>query len=135
MTFLPKQFFIFALNLFLGCTIAFAGSAAGDEDLSAAITYLLTYVEKSDCIFIRNNREHTAKEAVKHMRAKYAHFRDDIKTPEDFIRLSATKSLISGRPYMVKTKDGRLMKSETWLLDALEAYRQTQRANPAGLPQ
>ena len=123
---LPKQIFIFAFYLFLGCTIAFGGSASGDEDASAAIKYLLAYVEQSDCTFIRNNKEHTAQEAVRHMRTKYAHFRDDIKTPEDFIRLSASKSLISGRPYMVRTKAGRMVKSETWLLEALEAYRQKQ---------
>ena len=112
------------LYLSPGFTAALAGSAAAEEDLSATIKYLLSYVEKSDCIFIRNNKEHTAKEAVHHMRAKYAHFRDDIETPEDFIRLSASKSLISGKPYMVKTKAGKLMKSETWLLEALDAYRQ-----------
>jgi hypothetical protein len=28
---------------------------------------------------------------------------------------------------MVKTKSGQLVKSETWLLEALEAYRQKQR--------
>jgi hypothetical protein len=49
------------------------------------------------------------------------------KTPEDFIRLSATKSLMSGKPYMVKTKAGQLLKSETWLLKALEAYRHKER--------
>ena len=57
---------------------------------------------------------------------KYDYFKDEIKTPEDFIRLSATRSLISGRPYMVKTKTGQQMKSETWLLEALDAYRQNQ---------
>jgi len=58
-----------------------------------------------------------------HLQRKYDHFKDEIKTPEDFIWLSASKSLISGKPYMVKTKTGQLMKSETWLLEALESYR------------
>ena len=114
------------LWFWVGPTIAIADQAKTGEDLSAAIKYLLAFVEKSECTFIRNNKAHTAKEAVHHMKLKYAHFRDDIKTPEDFIRLSASKSLISGRPYMVRTKAGQLMKSETWLLEALEAYRQKQ---------
>jgi len=112
--------------LFLGSTFALAESVANGEKLAAAINYLLTFVEKSDCTFIRNDRPHTAQEAAAHMRRKYYHFKDEIKTPEDFIRLSATKSLISGKPYMVKTKAGQLLKSEIWLLEALESYRQNQ---------
>ena len=103
-----------------------AEPAANGEKLAAAINYLLTFVEKSECTFIRNDRPHTAQEAVAHMQRKYDHFKDEIKTPEDFIRLSATKSLISGKPYMVKTKAGQLLKSEIWLLEALESYRQNQ---------
>jgi hypothetical protein len=122
----PKLILIIACYLLLGCTAAFADTTAGDEDLSATINHLLAFVGQSDCTFIRNGKAHTAKEAVDHMQRKYAHYKDDIKTPEDFIRLSASKSLISGRPYMVKTKAGRMMKSETWLLEALEAYRQKQ---------
>jgi hypothetical protein len=114
------------IYLFLGYTITLGETAANSQKLSATINYLLAFVEKSDCAFIRNNKPYTAKEAAVHMQRKYEHFKDEIKTPEDFIRLSATKSLMSGKPYMVKTKAGRLMKSETWLLEALEAYRQTQ---------
>ena len=112
------------LCFLMGNIIAFAEPVKKGENLSATINYLLKFVETSDCVFIRNDREHTAKEAVNHMRIKYGHFRDDIKTPEDFIKLSASKSLLSGKPYMVKTKTGRLMKSESWLLEALRAYRQ-----------
>jgi hypothetical protein len=115
------------IYFFLGCMIALAEPAADSQKVSAAINYLLAFVEKSDCAFIRNNKPYTAKEAAVHMQRKYEHFKDEIKTPEDFIRLSATKSLMSGKPYMVKTKTGQLLKSETWLLKALEAYRHKQR--------
>ena len=57
------------------------------------------------------------------MRRKYDHFKDEIKTQEEFIRLAASESIMSGKPYMVRTKDGKLMKSATWLLEALEDYR------------
>jgi hypothetical protein len=121
-----KVISMIVLCFFLGNATAFADPAKNSENLAATINYLLSFVEKSECTFFRNNKAHTAKKAVRHMRNKYAHFRDDIETPEDFIRLSASKSLISGRPYMVKTKAGQMMKSETWLLEALEAYRQKQ---------
>jgi len=123
------------LCFFIGTTAAFADPAKNRGNLAAAINYLLSFVEKSECTFIRNNKAHTAKEAVRHMRNKYAHFRDEIETPEDFIRLSASKSLISGKPYMVKTKSGQMMKSETWLLEALEVYRQNQHVEPVDTPQ
>jgi hypothetical protein len=112
------------LPLILGQTIGFAETGAKSENLEAAINYLLSFVEQSDCIFIRNNREYPARQAVGHMQRKYDHFKSKIKSPEDFIRLTATKSLMSGKPYMVKTKAGILMTSETWLLNALETFRQ-----------
>jgi len=98
-------------------------SATADDELTNAIQYLLDFVENSDCTLIRNGKNHTAQEAVAHIKRKYNHFKDDIKTPEDFIRLTASKSLISKKPYMVKTSDGRMLRSQDWLLDALNHYR------------
>jgi hypothetical protein len=110
-------------------TLGFTETGAKSENLDAAISYLLSFVEKSNCTFIRNDKKHTAKEAVSHMQRKYAHFRDEIETPEDFIRLCASKSLISGKPYMIETKGGELMKSEIWLLEALQTFRQSRAKN------
>ena len=61
------------------------------------------------------------------MQKKYKHFKDKIKTPEDFIRLTATKSLMTGKLYYVKLMNGKKIASEAWLLKALEAYRQKQK--------
>jgi len=68
-------------------------------------------------------------EAAAHMQRKYEHFKDKIKTPEDFIRLTATKSLMTGKLYYVRLKDGEKLTSEAWLLQALEAYRQKQKSS------
>ena len=97
--------------------------AIAEEDLGATITYLLAYVKNSDVVFIRNNREHTPEEAAAHMRKKYEYFREEIKTPEDFIRLTSTKSLLSGKPYKIRLKNGKMMPSQKWLEDALAEYR------------
>lgn len=104
-----------------------AAPAGGANHLSQAIQYLLDFVKTSGCIFIRNEIEHTAVEAAAHMQRKYEHFKDKIKTPEDFIRLTATKSLMTGKLYYVRLKDGKKLTSEAWLLQALEAYRQKQK--------
>ena len=101
-----------------------AGPVGGTNPLSETIQYLLNFVKVSECRFFRNDKEHTAGEAASHMQRKYEHFKDKIKTPEDFIRLTATKSLMTGKLYYVKLKDGEKITSEAWLRQALEDYRQ-----------
>jgi hypothetical protein len=93
------------------------------ESLEQTIDYLLAYVAKSDATFIRNGHSHTPAEAVAHITAKYEHFKGEIKTPEDFIRLSASKSLLTGQPYLVRTVDGKEMRLDAWLTDALQKHR------------
>ena len=93
------------------------------ESLEQTIDYLLDHVAKSDATFIRNGNPHTAQEAFDHIKAKYEHFKAQIKTPEDFIRLTASKSLVSGKPYLVHTPDGKEMRLDEWLAAALKDHR------------
>lgn len=95
-----------------------------EESLGETINYLFNYVANSHATFIRNGQTHTPQEAVDHIKAKYEHFKNDIKTPEDFIRLSASKSLLTGQPYRVRTADGKEMRLEEWLTDALKKHRE-----------
>ena len=118
------------LGLIPACYSALGETSAQKEDLTTVINYLLAFVENSDCTFIRHNKAHTAKEAVAHIQKKYDYFKNKIKTPEDFIRLAASKSMLSGSPYMVRTKAGKLIKSKTWLLEALADYRIRRRRGP-----
>ena|SRR5207253_11300271 len=96
---------------------------APPEKLDETISYLLNYVAASNATFIRNGTSHTPAEAVAHIKAKYEHFKTEIKTPEDFIRLSASKSLMSGQPYLVRTPDGKEIRLDEWLTEALRAHR------------
>ena len=96
---------------------------SAQESLDDSINYLLDYVANSHATFIRNGQTHTPAEAVSHIKAKYEHFKKDIKTPEDFIRLSASKSLLTGEPYRVRTADGKEMQLDAWLTAALNAHR------------
>jgi hypothetical protein len=93
------------------------------EDLNATIQYLLAYVKNSEVVFIRNDHEHNSHEAAVHMQRKYAHFKDKIKTPEDFIRLTATKSLVTGREYQIRTREGITISAKKWLQGVLKEYR------------
>ena len=103
---------------------AFTPKNATAESLEQTINYLLDYVAKSNATLIRNGQTHTPQEAVKHIKAKYEHFKNEIKTPEDFIRLSASKSLQTGKPYLVRTPDGKEMHLDAWLTDALKHHRE-----------
>jgi hypothetical protein len=93
------------------------------EDLEATIAHLLEYVRTADVVFIRNGKEHSAEDAAKHIEKKYNHYRKKIKTPEDFIEKSATKSMMSGKPYQIKLEDGTVIPTKDWLLAELERYR------------
>jgi predicted GTPase len=97
--------------------------AMGKEDLEATIAHLLEYVRTSDVVFIRNGKEHSAEDAVEHIQKKYNHYKKKIKTPEDFIEKSATKSMMSGKLYQIKLKDGTIITSKDWLLAELDRYR------------
>jgi len=96
---------------------------ANEQNLSTEeknqIERLLNFVKKSDCLFIRNGDKHTGKDAAKHIARKYKHFRDDIKTPEEFIELSATKSSMSGKYYQIRCVGKEEIKSKDWLLAEL----------------
>ena len=105
-----------------------AGQMAAAESLDDSIKFLLDYVAKSDATFIRNGQTHTPQEAVNHIKTKYEHFKSEIKTPEDFIRLSASKSLLTGQAYLVRTPDGKETQLDEWLTQALKRHRAEHRS-------
>lgn len=83
------------------------------EALIAALAVL------KDATFFRNGEEHNVTEAIEHMRRKWNWKSAEIKTVEDFIRIAATGSSISGKPYMIRFADGTEVKSATWFRERL----------------
>jgi hypothetical protein len=104
-------------------TKAMSTARKSTENVDETIRYLLDFVSKSDCTFIRNGVPHTGREAADHFISKYEHFKNEIKTPEDFIQMSATKSMITGKPYLVKTTEGTVIPCAVWLSKVLADYR------------
>lgn len=96
---------------------------AKKEDLDATIAHLFEFIRTADVVFIRNGKEHSAEDAAKHIEKKYKHYKKKIKTPEDFIEKSATKSMMSGKLYQIRLKDGTVITNRDWLLAELERYR------------
>ena len=121
-----------AKTLFLMCSVLISlllPSGAKAELSPAAkseIAHLLNYVEKSGCEFCRNGTWYKDTKPVReHMEQKLKYFGDRgrINSAEDFITWAATKSEMSGKPYLVKHKDGVSIPTSMWLTEELERYR------------
>ena len=114
-------------------SLAASGDGPGQqsEHLESTIQYLLKHVADSGLTFIRNSERHASFDAAEHMNSKYEYFRDKIKTPEDFIQRCASKSLMSGKPYLVVLENGEEVRTDAWLLSALTVYRSNLAENPA----
>lgn len=101
------------------------GAGAWSEDTPQTIEFLISSVEESHLTFVRNGEYHTSEEAARHIRNKYDHFRSEINTPEKFIDLCASKSLISGEPYLVVTAQGKVP-VEKWLRQILAEHKNSE---------
>lgn len=90
------------------------------------IEKLLIRVGKIQGSFIRNGESHTAEEAEKHLRYKLQEAKNSIFAPDPkewtaklFIEKIASKSFLTGTPYLIKTSDGKEIKSSDWLFTEL----------------
>ena len=77
--------------------------------------------------FIRNGAEYDCKEAAKHLRMKLEKAGSHIQTADDFIRICASQSYITGKPYMIRLSNGKIIKSEEFLREKLKEYDSTVR--------
>lgn len=91
-------------------------------DPQPAIRYLIEAVARSELSFERNSRRYTASEAAQHLQRKYAHLRDEIRTVDDFIELAASRSLVTGEPYLVVDSRGKSMPAGQWLRQVLAEH-------------
>ena len=117
------QSFVVTFCLFFNALMGIANAMATPAQAEREIDHLLSFIERSQCIYIRNGDSHTGTEAAKHIRRKYKHYRDDINTSEDFIRLSATQSALTGKKYSVQCPEQDTINSNYWLQQELESYR------------
>ena len=96
------------------------------EEQKPEVQHLLDYLAHSGCRMKRNGIKHDAKDAVEHIVQKYDHYRDDIKTTEDFIDRSASRSSLSGLSYKVLCPGKEARPTADWLKEELERYRKEQ---------
>lgn len=86
---------------------------------------LMSRLEASACEFNRNGSWHTAPQAKSHLLIKLKYFEDRgaVSSAEQFIELAASKSSITGQPYLVKCAGAAPVPSSAWLLSQLELMR------------
>ncbi len=92
-------------------TAALAGPASDTERIET----VLKTIEQSKITFVRNGDEHNPKAAADHLRSKLKRAGDKVKTFEHFVEQLATKSSMSGKPYLVKLENGELVPLAKWL--------------------
>ncbi|MCI5211129.1 MAG: hypothetical protein D3910_20630 [Candidatus Electrothrix sp. ATG2] len=108
--------------------VMLAGTAWADAapEQQAEVAHLLRFVHNSSCRIKRNGSLHQGEEAVAHIQKKYDYFRKKIKTTEDFIEHSASKSTMSGKYYTVLCDGQKPIRTQDWLLEELATYRKEQ---------
>ena len=100
--------------------MATSSAAATALSETEKIQALIALVESlKDATFVRNGTENDCQAAADHMRNKWRLQQEQIKTARDFVRLVATKSTLSGQPYLIRAKDGKQITSEQFLLGEL----------------
>ncbi len=92
-------------------------------DTQQEIDHLLDYVSRTPCKYERNGTMHVGTEAREHIYMKYAHYKKRIRTAEDFIRYSATRSKMSGKKYRIHCPDVEPVYASDWLLAELKRFR------------
>lgn len=85
------------------------------------IEALLDTVENSGVTFIRDGEEHDGKWAREHLEDKMKEIKG-ANTAEDFITKIGSFSRATGKPYIIKLKDGTQMESAKWLHAQLKEF-------------
>ena len=116
-----SKFVIFSV-LALGLTIS---SFVHAQTLATAerqkIEALIKYVgDLKDTKFIRNGWSYDVSTAVRFLRGKWEANEPSVKTARDFIDKVASFSGTSGKPYLIRLKDGKEIPSREFLAAELQ---------------
>jgi hypothetical protein len=113
------------MQLAIALTVA-ASLAAADlpADEKAKIEKLIEHVGSlKDAKFVRNGVEYDAATAAKFLKGKWDANASDITSAREFIDKAATKSSTTGKPYLIRLKEGdqtKEVQSGEYLLEQLK---------------
>ena len=118
----PRSFIRAALGFLLFLAVAVplhAEKPALSE--KAKIEALIAHIEVlKDATFVRNGSDANAKTAGKFLRGKWQANDKDIKTAADFIAKAGNVSSTTGKPYLIRFKDGTQTRCGDYLATQLK---------------
>lgn len=117
-------------TLFLTLLLSVAAWAAPRTE-AERIQDAIKAIETAKITFVRNGDEHSPAAAADHLRSKVKRAGDKVKTFDEFVDHLATKSSMSGKPYMVKLENGTLVPSALWLREKDAAATKAKAAPPS----
>jgi Family of unknown function (DUF5329) len=119
--FLRKYVRILAVVPLLLFGTQFANAASEPADETQKIEALIQNVgDLKDATFIRNGSSYNSQSAATFLRRKWQANQSEVKTARDFIDKVASFSGTSGKPYLIRFKDGREIHSREFLLARLK---------------
>jgi hypothetical protein len=110
----------FAVLLMLDVTAyleAQSGSSAEKQKIEALIKQI---ADLKDAKFVRNGTTYNSDTAATFLRRKWAANESGVASARDFIEKIASSSATSGKPYLIRFKDGKETKSRDFLLAELK---------------
>ena len=115
-----KLILIFAFTLASG-HFSFAQAQTLPNSEKQKIEALIKQVaDLKDAKFVRNGSAYNADSAAVFLRRKWEANESEVKTARDFIDKVASFSGTSGKPYLIRFKDGGEIKSRDFLLSQLK---------------
>jgi hypothetical protein len=119
-----RNFLRVVLAFVLSLAAVLPSHAAPAPEEKARIESLISHIENlKDATFIRNGRDYDAKSAAKFLRGKWESKEKEILTASDFIAKAASVSGTTGKPYVIRFKDGRQVKCGEYLAAELKKLK------------
>jgi Family of unknown function (DUF5329) len=112
------------LSVALILVAAHAMGASRPAAEQAKIDWLLVEIGNSKATFIRNGTEYDAAKAVSHLKTKLMFAGRRVQTVRQFIVGVASHSEETGKPYEIRTPDGKQSPMAMWLMERLAIYEQ-----------
>lgn len=110
------------------CILAAENPVGEKEKIEALIKQIENL---KDAVFIRNGSNYDSKTAAIFLRGKWEKHTKEIKNATEFIEKLASNSSTSGKPYVIRFKDGREIKCGDYLKAELKKSREAIAKKPA----
>ena len=111
---------VFVLVLFRGDLSFVRAQNLPNSEKQKIETLIKQVANLKDAKFVRNGSAYNADSAAVFLRRKWQANESEVKTAQDFIDKVASFSATSGKPYLIRFKDGSESQSRDFLLAQLK---------------